>query len=1188
MKRYGTFFLALLLSVALLSSGSISPAFSAQTGTSLEIAELLTGDYVEGQALILYKSNPHLRAASPLAGLRIEQQWDFNEPMKSESGNLQSNAFRRTKRIANETEKVALVSKEGVTTEQLLTELAQNSAVLLAQPNYIDKPLTNDTFYDSQWSLHDTTGGIHTPTVWESSHTYEENVVAVVDTGVDYTHPDLRDKMWTNPGNIGLPGTYGYDFASNDDDPMPDDAPYSYSNSHGTHCAGEIAAQIDNAQGIAGVSPNTKIMALKVALPNGGFLTSACIGAYEYIYQAKKAGVNIVAVNNSWGGNEPIPVFNYVLDKVGQAGVLSVIAAGNDSKNNDENFYIPANSQSPYTITVAAGTKENTLAKFTCYGKTSVDLAAPGTTMLSTVARDMYIPMLSEQAGLEKNVYYETFAQPPVYEEDALQIGENLSIINPALFTFSGGEYVQAPYDGKFSLTENGYDGTALSLDLSSARDSQAAVKFQMRIKNPYYQSAVPDQTVYASFLTSSPAKDKGGRNNVVVQQIDQNGEYIELGDFVSSGSYQDAWNAPMTALSIDPTDMYIRLEVSISPCADAQRISFDCLGIGFTTGKYGLMSGTSMAAPITCGAVALLSSIYPEESPLEIRARILGGTQPLTDEDTQKVASGGRLDLAKAISDPNPVPDFITLQGNTAVLSGHFMDGASLYIDGTLVTPQLANANEIVFDASPFADDTYHTICLSKNGRAFYLKQFFASSPEKFQAETAMPQTSADGTLLSGGTDLFYIGLQGEFLYRMTKDGWDELPPCPLPATDNMQFVYTDGGIWGISGFTYGAEESTTLVRYDIAANKWEYQDTLIFTWRSSDYSYCSAYNGKLYFFNAGLKEGDVSRQFSVYDPVTKMLENAADFPADAPYSKIVMQQIADKLVVIMPEFAANMEDVYLQPYIFDGSSWTEGKRTEVLSYETAHRLLNTACAASGDKLIFTGVALEGYGSTVAYDPSASVWEGIGYEPLTSDSIFSAAVLGDRYYVMQPGSNGENYLSSMPVTSNLRTITVIAGQGGTVQGSATVYNGDSVTVTAVPESGNTFAGWSENGVLASTAASYTFCATANKELTAAFSAETAPTNPTTPTEPSQPTIPVAPTNPAGGQADNTEPGTASGTAINGTATNGAATNGAATINGKTPFTGDVTPVGAMALLCIVSAVTVAAVRNRKVKSKQP
>lgn len=1177
MKRYGTFFLALLLSVALLSSGSISPAFSAQTGTSLEIAELLTGDYVEGQALILYKSNPHLRAASPLAGLRIEQQWDFNEPMKSESGNLQSNAFRRTERIANETEKVALVSKEGVTTEQLLTELAQNSAVLLAQPNYIDKPLTNDTFYDSQWSLHDTTGGIHTPTVWESSHTYEENVVAVVDTGVDYTHPDLRDKMWTNPGNIGLPGKYGYDFGSNDDDPMPDDVQYSYTNSHGTHCAGEIAAQIDNAQGIAGVSPNTKIMALKVSLLNGGFLTSACIGAYEYIYQAKKAGVNIVAVNNSWGGNEPIPVFNYVLDKVGQAGVLSVIAAGNDSKNNDENFYIPANSQSPYTITVAAGTKENTLAKFTCYGKTSVDLAAPGTTMLSTVARDMYIPMLSEQAGLEKNVYYETFAQPPVYEEDALQIGENLSIINPALFTFSGGEYVQAPYDGKFSLTENGYDGTALALDLSSARDMQAAVKFQMLVKNPYYQSAVPDQTVYASFLTSSLAKE-GGRNSVLIQQIDQNGEYIESGDSVPSSSYQDAWNAPMTTLLIDPNDTYIRLEVSISTCADAQSISFDCFGIGFTTGKYGLMSGTSMAAPITCGAVALLSSIYPEESPLEIRARILGGTQPLAGEDIQKVASGGRLDLAKAISDPNPVPDFITLQGSTAVLSGHYMDGASLYIDGALVIPQAADANEIVFDASLFADDAYHTISLSKNGRTFFLKQFFASSPKKFRTETTMPQTSTDGALLSGGADLFYIGLHGEFLYRMTTDGWEELPPCPLPATDNMQFVYTNGGIWGVSGFTYGTEESTTLVRYDIAANKWEYQDTLIFTWRSSDYSSCAAYNGKLYFFNAGLKAGDVSRQFSVYDPASKTLENAADFPVDAPYSKIVMQQVADKLVMIMPEFAANMEDVYLQPYIFDGFSWAEGNRTEILSYEMAHQLLNTACAASGDKLIFTGVALKGYGSTVAYDPSAAIWEGAGYEPLTSDSIFSAAALGDRYYVIQPDSTGENCLSSMPVTSNLRTITVTAGQGGTVQGGATVYNGDNITVKAVPESAATFSGWTENGVLVSTAAKYTFCATADKELTAVFSAETAPTDPTTPTEPSQPTIPATPTSPTGGQAGNTTQDTASGITSN------AATGN----NGKTPFTGDVTPIAAIALLCILSAVTIAAVRNKKVvKSNQ-
>ena len=165
-----------------------------------------------------------------------------------------------------------------------------------------------------------------------------------------------------------------------------------------------------------------------------------------------------------------------------------------------------------------------------------------------------------------------------------------------------------------------------------------------------------------------------------------------------------------------------------------------------------------------------------------------------------------------------------------------------------------------------------------------------------------------------------------------------------------------------------------------------------------------------------------------------------------------------------------------------------------------------------------------------------------------------------------------------MPVTSNLRTITVTAGQGGTVQGGATVYNGDNITVKAVPESAATFSGWTENGVLVSTAAKYTFCATADKELTAVFSAETAPTDPTTPTEPSQPTIPATPTSPTGGQAGNTTQDTASGITSN------AATGN----NGKTPFTGDVTPIAAIALLCILSAVTIAAVRNKKVvKSNQ-
>ena len=200
----------------------------------------------------------------------------------------------------------------------------------------------------------------------------------------------LAAVAWTNPGDIGLTGEHGYDFHDNDSDPTPGTSSVL---SHGTHCAGIIAATTDNEQGIAGVAQHTKIMACKVAADDGEgaiFLSSA-ISAYQYIVQARLAGENIVAVNNSWSQGGKSPVLDYLVNQAGKLDILSVFAAGNDSSDIDdqpasENASGTVHISSPYAIFVAASNGNNEIASYSNWDETDVDVAAPGSNILSTVA----------------------------------------------------------------------------------------------------------------------------------------------------------------------------------------------------------------------------------------------------------------------------------------------------------------------------------------------------------------------------------------------------------------------------------------------------------------------------------------------------------------------------------------------------------------------------------------------------------------------------------------------------------------------------------------------------------------------------------------------------------------------------------------------------------------------------------
>jgi thermitase len=213
--------------------------------------------------------------------------------------------------------------------------------------------------------------------------------IAVIDTGIDYNHPDLVDNIWTNEaeangaegvdddGNGYVDDIHGYDFANNDGDPID-------GHSHGTHCAGTIAG-VHNDIGVAGVMADATLVAVKFLSDAGSGSTEGAIKAVDY---ATKVGVDLMS--NSWGGGGHSQALMDAIARARDAGIIFTAAAGNSSSNNDSRPHYPSNYQLSNVVSVAAHTAQNTLASFSCYGRTTVHIAAPGHNILSTTKNGGY------------------------------------------------------------------------------------------------------------------------------------------------------------------------------------------------------------------------------------------------------------------------------------------------------------------------------------------------------------------------------------------------------------------------------------------------------------------------------------------------------------------------------------------------------------------------------------------------------------------------------------------------------------------------------------------------------------------------------------------------------------------------------------------------------------------------------
>jgi len=290
-------------------------------------------------------------------------------------------------------------------TSDYINTLKKDSNIESVQPNYKYYPsdLNNSpNYYDQLWGLNNTGQNIKeingladmdvdAPEGWSKfSSSLPEVVVGVIDTGVDINHPDLQGKIWTNPkeipnnnidddGNGYIDDVHGWDFYNKDNtvyDALDGDE-------HGTHVSGTIAAALEGTgtssnKGVVGVAPNVKILPIKFLGPMGG-TTSDAIEAIAY---AKSMGVKIT--NNSWGGEEYDPLLE---EAINNSNSLFVAAAGNEGMDNDEGGAYPASFESTNILSVAAVDNKGKIAPFSNYGYDSVDVAAPGVDILSSVPK---------------------------------------------------------------------------------------------------------------------------------------------------------------------------------------------------------------------------------------------------------------------------------------------------------------------------------------------------------------------------------------------------------------------------------------------------------------------------------------------------------------------------------------------------------------------------------------------------------------------------------------------------------------------------------------------------------------------------------------------------------------------------------------------------------------------------------
>jgi subtilisin family serine protease len=504
----------------------------------------------------------------------------------------------------------------------------------------------DDTEFGQLWALENTgqvvdeepstpDADIDAPEAWERlGATDAEVIVAVIDTGVDYTHEDISANMWTNDaelngsagadddGNGYVDDVYGIDACNGDSDPYDD-------HYHGTHVAGTIAAVTHNGAGIAGITWNrARIMALKFLSASGSGATSDAITCIDYMMSMNQRAENdIVVMNASWGSTSPSDTLKAALETAAADGIIMSAAAGNDTMDCDgDQKHYPSSLDVANIISVGATDQDDRLAYFSNFGASEVDIAAPGVNILSAIPGGGYT----------------TISTDPFY--DGMENGDALWDMEASNGTWAISD--ENAFDDSHAWSDSpGGDyeygvGVEMNFSLvSKAIDLSAETGKDLMIGFVLYKDLLPDAT---------PC---GKRDTLYVEVSGDDGaNWTVLA--AHTGSDPD-WKAYSYAIPPElVSDCFrIRFRMDIWPNGAADGIYLDEIGIGEANamGAFKFANGTSMAAPHVSGTLALMASLYPEESMDQRISRLYSGGERL-DSLKGNLATDRRINLNNSL----------------------------------------------------------------------------------------------------------------------------------------------------------------------------------------------------------------------------------------------------------------------------------------------------------------------------------------------------------------------------------------------------------------------------------------------------------------------------------------------------------------------------------------------------------
>lgn len=517
----------------------------------------------------------------------------------------------------------------------------------------------------------------------------DDVVVAVIDSGVDETNPDLAGVLWDEGEEypeLTVLGGDAHGFST-----VPDTtstSPISAEQSHGTHVAGIIAAEWNN-EGTSGVAPNAKIMSVRSEVD----AASDMLRCINYVTEAAKAGVNVRVANCSWGmGSNASRAFDVAFTQMGKAGVMAVFASGNSDSDMDATLNtISTLRDNPYVVVTDSIDASGELSMFSCYGQATTDVVAPGSTILSTwpTSDPQYLGEEDDAAALYESFDGETRVADGVLDEGSPVAGGNAVLS----FRYPSGESASVVPD------EKRFDGDA-SLELSYNAEeaiSLGAGGLMAVRSNELDLSDLPEKPRYFSIrMTSECANGGSGYPQVMVSVNTTDGSQSAPLSVVSEfGIGGDSWTGYFVELpentdfeNFGITISYLNLQISVlggqrqAQVADGT-IYIDSIGLGSDLVPYKYTQGTSMAAPAVAGAAAVMAGMCTGDSAAQLAARVKGAAQ---GDAYAEVCSTGGYATVDGAAHPSPVPAEaeVSEDGKTVTVRGYFVpDDVQVSIGG-------------------------------------------------------------------------------------------------------------------------------------------------------------------------------------------------------------------------------------------------------------------------------------------------------------------------------------------------------------------------------------------------------------------------------------------------------------------------------------------------------------------------